>query len=265
MVDPSAMRVVIEPEDELYRLAARRIERAIRAQPRCVLGLATGRTMAPLYAELVRLHRAETLSFAGVTAFNLDEYVGVAPGAPGSLRRFMQEHLVARTDLPERALHLPDGASTDPAAAARGYEAAIRAAGGIDLQLLGLGVNAHLGFNEPGSSLASRTRVKTLSDETLAANQGELPAGVRERRLAITLGLGNILEARACILIATGPAKAGAVAATIEGPVSASAPASILQLHPDVVAYVDEAAAAGLVRRRYYLEAEVRERALQRE
>jgi glucosamine-6-phosphate deaminase len=257
------MRVVIEPEDEVYRLAALRIALSVRAQPRCVLGLATGRTMAPLYAELVRLHRAEGLSFAGVTAFNLDEYVGSAKGAPGSFRRFMQEHLAAHVDLPARALHLPDGASPDPAAAARAYEAEIRAAGGIDLQLLGLGVNAHLGFNEPGSSLASRTRVKTLSDETLAANHGELPAGVRERRLAITMGLGTILEARACLLIATGPAKAGAVAATIEGPVTASAPASILQLHPDVIAYVDEAAAAGLVRRRYYVEAETRERALE--
>lgn len=259
------MRVVIEPEDELYRLAARRVARRVRGEPRCVLGLATGRTMAPLYAELVRLHRAEGLSFAGVTAFNLDEYVGVAPGAPGSLRRFMQEHFAAHVDLPERALHLPDGASPEPAAAARAYEAAIRAAGGIDLQLLGLGVNAHLGFNEPGSSLASRTRVKTLSDETVLANRAELPDGVREWRLAITMGLGTILEARACLLIATGPAKAGAIAATIEGPVTASAPASILQFHPDAIAYVDEAAAAGLVRRRYYLEAEARERALERE
>jgi glucosamine-6-phosphate deaminase len=265
MVDPAAMRVVIEPEDELHRLAARRIAGAVRARPRCVLGLATGRTMAPLYAELVRLHQAEGLSFAGVTAFNLDEYVGVAKGAPGSLRRFMLEHLVSRTDLPERALRLPDGASPDPAGAARAYEAEIRAAGGVDLQLLGLGVNAHLGFNEPGSSLASRTRVKTLSDETLLANQTELPAGVRERRLAITMGLGTILDARACLLLATGPAKAGAIAATIEGPVSASAPASVLQFHPDVIAYVDEAAAAGLVRRRYYVEAEARERALEGE
>jgi glucosamine-6-phosphate deaminase len=259
------MRVVIEPEDELHRLAARRIGRALRAQPRCVLGLATGRTMAPLYAELVRLHESEGLSFAGVTAFGLDEYVGVAPGAAGSFRRFLEDHLVARTDLPAHALRLPDGASGDPAAAARAYEAEIRAAGGVDLQLLGLGVNAHLGFNEPGSSLASRARVKTLSDETLLANQSELPPGVRERRLAITLGLGTILEARACLLIATGPAKAGAVAAAVEGPVSASAPASVLQLHPEAIAYVDEAAAAGLVRRRYYLEAEARERALEGE
>jgi glucosamine-6-phosphate deaminase len=258
------VRIVIEPEDELYRLAARRIARAIRAKPAAVLGLATGRTMVPLYDELVRLHRDEGLSFAGVTAFNLDEYVGVAPDQPGSFRRFMRERLQERTDLRADSLHLPDGASGDPAEAARAYDARIRAAGGIDLQLLGLGVNAHLGFNEPGSSLASRTRVKTLSDETLAANHGELPAVVRARRLAITVGLGTIREARSCLWIATGPAKAGAVAATVEGPVTASAPASVLQLHPDVIGYVDEAAAAGLRRRRYYHDAEQRERALER-
>jgi glucosamine-6-phosphate deaminase len=259
------MRVVIEREAELYRLAAERVARTIRAKPDCVLGLATGRTMIPLYDELARLHESEGLSFAAVTAFHLDEYVGVAPGAPGSFRRFVRERLEARTDLRPGAVHAPDASAADPAAAARAYETALFAAGGIDLQLLGLGVNAHIGFNEPGSSLASRTRVKTLSDETVLANQAGLPPGVRERRLAVTLGLGNILEARACLLVATGPAKAGAVAATIEGPVTASAPASILQFHPDAIAYVDEAAAAGLVRRRYYREAEARERALEGE
>ena len=257
------MRVVIEPEAELIRLAARRIARTLRAKPSCVLGLATGKTMLPLYDELVRLHRSEGLSFAGVTAFGLDEYVGVAGDEPGSLRRFVHERLERSTDLRAAALHLPHGASADPHAEARAYEAAIRAAGGIDLQLLGLGVNAHLGFNEPGSSLASRARVKTLSDETLAANQDELPRVVRERRLGITLGLGTILEARTCLLLATGPAKAGAVAATVEGPLTASAPASVLQLHPDAIVYVDETAAAALVRRRYYLEAEARERRLE--
>jgi len=259
------MRVVIEPEAELYRLAARRIARAIEAKPRCVLGLASGRTMLPLYDELARLHQTAALSFAGVTAFNLDEYVGVEPDTPGSFRHFVREQLVERTDLRPEALHVPDALAPDPAGAARAYEAELRAAGGVDLQILGLGVNAHLGFNEPGSSLASRTRVKTLSDETLAANRNGLPAVVRERRLAITMGLGTILDARACLCIATGPAKAGAVAATVEGPLTASAPASVLQLHPDVIAYVDETAAAGLVRRRYYLDAEARERALEGE
>ena len=257
------MRVVIEPTGELYRLAARRIAREIRAKPACVLGLATGRTMIPLYDELVRLHEAEGLSFSEVSAFNLDEYVGVDPEQPGSLRRFMRTNLQERTDLRAESLHLPDGSSPDPAAAASAYEAAIRDAGGIDLQILGLGANAHIGFNEPGSSLGSRTRVKTLSEETLLANRAELPSAARERRLAITIGLGTILDARACLWIATGAAKAAAVAATIEGPVTASAPGSVLQLHPDVIAYVDEAAAAALARRRYYIEAEARERQLE--
>lgn len=254
------MRVVIEPTAELYRLAARRVADALLAKPDSVLGLATGRTMGPLYDELARLHAEEGLSFARATAFNLDEYVGVDPDRPGSFRHAMREQLVRRTDLPERALHLPDAAHPDPAAAALAYEAAIRAAGGIDLQLLGLGANAHLGFNEPGSSLASRTRVKALAEETRAANAGALP---RRIRLAITLGLATILEARACLLVATGARKADAVAATIEGPLTASAPASVLQLHPRVFAYVDEAAAAKLARRAYYREAEALQRRLE--
>jgi glucosamine-6-phosphate deaminase len=254
------MRVVIEATAELYRLAARRVAEQVRAKPACVLGLATGRTMLPLYDELARLHAAEGLSFARVTAFNLDEYVGLDPEQPGSFRHFMRVHLLERTDLPARSLHLPDAARRDPAEAARAYEAAIRAAGGIDLQLLGLGRNAHIGFNEPGSSLASRTRVKALAEETRAA--GALPGRVR---MAITLGLGTILEARACLLIATGAAKADAVAAAIEGPLTASAPASVLQLHPQVVAYVDDAAAAKLARRAYYREAEALQRRLEGE
>jgi len=257
------MRVVIEPAAALYRLAARRVADEIRANPACVLGLATGRTMVPLYDELARLHASEGLSFARVDAFNLDEYVGVGRDEPGSLRAFMLAHLVRRTDLRPEALHLPDGTRADPAEAARAYEAAIRAAGGIQLQLLGLGRNAHIGFNEPGSSLGSRTRVKTLAGETLAANRDELPPVVRERRLAITMGLGTILEARTCLWLATGASKAAAVAATVEGPVTASAPGSVLQLHPDVIAYVDETAAAQLARRSYYVEAEGLQRRLE--
>ncbi len=257
------MRVVIEPTALLYRLAARRVAARVRAEPACVLGLATGRTMLPLYDELARLHAAEGLSFARATAFALDEYVGAAD-ALGSFAHFLRTQLVERTDLPAESLHVPAASEAGAAAVALAYEAAIRAAGGIDLQLLGLGVNAHLGFNEPGSSLGSRTRVKTLAPETLASNRKDLPAPGAPR-LAITLGLGTILEARACLLIATGSAKVAAVAATIEGPLSASAPASVLQLHPHVTAYVDDAASAGLVRRRYYLEAEALQRRLEGE
>jgi glucosamine-6-phosphate deaminase len=257
------MRVVIEPTGELFRLAARRVAREIQAKPSCVLGLATGRTMLPLYDELVRLHRSEGLSFARVRAFNLDEYVGVDPEQPGSFRHFMRVQLLERTDLPAASLHLPGAAERDAGDAAHDYETRIRAAGGIDLQLLGLGVNAHIGFNEPGSSLGSRTRVKTLSEETLAANRDDAPSLPEAPRLAITMGLGTILDARCCLLIATGGAKAAAVAATVEGPLTASAPASVLQLHPEVIAYVDEAASAQLSRRRYYLEAEALQRRLE--
>jgi glucosamine-6-phosphate deaminase len=257
------MRVVIEATAELYRRAARRVAALVRAEPAAVLGLATGRTMVPLYDELARLHRAEGLSFARVRAFALDEYVGLTADAPGSFARFLGTQLVERTDLPAAALRVPAASEAGAAAAAGAYEAAIRAAGGIDLQLLGLGVNAHLGFNEPGSSLGSRTRVKTLAPETLASNREDLPPAAP--RLAITLGLGTILEAKACLLIATGSAKVAAVAATLEGPLSASAPASVLQLHPHVTAYVDDAASAGLVRRRYYLEAEALQRRLEGE
>jgi glucosamine-6-phosphate deaminase len=259
------VRVVIEPTAELYRRAARKVAALIRAEPTAVLGLATGRTMLPLYDELARLYAAEGLSFARIRAFALDEYVGVAPDAPGSYGRYLRDKLVDRTDLPAASVRLPQASASGAAAAALAYEAEIRAAGGIDLQLLGLGVNAHLGFNEPGSSLASRTRVKALAPETLASNREDLPALGAAPRMALTMGLGTILEAKACLLLATGNAKAAAVAATIEGALSASAPASVLQLHPQVTAYVDDAASAGLVRRRYYLEAETLQRRLEGE
>src|SRR5262245_58270204 len=141
------MRVVIEPTAELVRLAARRIAAALAAKPDCVLGLATGRTMLPLYDELARLHATERVSFARVTAFLLDEYVGVGADEAGSFSRFVREQLVARTDLRAEAVHRPDVLARDLGETARAYEAALRAAGGVDLQLLGLGVNAHLGFN----------------------------------------------------------------------------------------------------------------------
>jgi len=259
------MRVVIEPTAELYRLAARRVAQQVRSNPRCVLGLATGRTMIPLYAELARLHRSEALSLAGVTAFGLDEYVDVEPEGAGSFRHFLRVHLLECTDLRPASLHLPTAEKRAAAEAARSYEARIRDAGGIDLQLLGLGANAHLGFNEPGSSLGSRTRLKTLASETLAANRDDLPPPPEAPRLALTMGLATILDARSCLLIATGSAKANAVAATIEGALTASTPASVLQLHPQVTAFVDDAAAVKLSRRAYYREAEALQRALETE
>jgi glucosamine-6-phosphate deaminase len=228
------------------RAAAERIAVAVARRPRLVLGLATGETMRPLYAALVALQRAGHLDLSGVTTFNLDEYLGVPPEHPASFHAFMREALFDH--VPLAAAHLPRGDAADPAAEAARYEAAIAAAGGIDLQVLGIGRNGHLAFNEPGSGFASRTRVTTLAETTRIANAAAFaPLPVPQR--AITLGLGTILEARACLLIANGAAKAEAIAATVEGPVDPACPASVLQRHPDVTLLLDREAAGALRRR----------------
>jgi len=259
------VRVVIKSNTAaVYAEAARRLACFAAARPNCVLGLATGATMEPVYAELARLHVEGGLSLQRATSFNLDEYVGVSPQAPHSFAAFMQRHLVERTDIDPAAVHLPDGLADNPVDEALRYEQAIADAGGIDLQLLGVGRNGHVGFNEPGSSLGSRSRVKMLTSETLAANQHTLPDASETRpRAAITMGLGTILAARTCVVVAVGLAKADAVAAMIEGPLTAMIPASALQLHADVTAIIDDEAAAQLTRRDYYMQAEVLQRELE--
>ncbi len=259
------MRVVIEETAEaVYRTAASWIAQLIRSQPASVLGLATGRTMVPFYAELVRLHREEGLTLAEVVTFNLDEYVGVAPEDPRSFHQFMQENLVTATDLPPDSVHLPNGLAEDLFAEADHYESLIWEAGGIDLQLLGLGKNGHLGFNEPGSSLRSLTRVKALTRDTLLANERDLPElGSGHPEAAITMGLGTILDARRCFLLALDESKADAVAAMIEGPVAAHLPASALQMHRQVTVILDAAAASKLHDQDYYLRAEAMQRKLE--
>jgi glucosamine-6-phosphate deaminase len=256
---------VIEPEaDAAADRVAALVAQAIRSKPRCVLGLAAGRTMEPVYAKLVERHEREGLSLRDVTAFNLDEYIGAAPDDAWSFRSFALRHLVGPTDLPPASIHAPSGVAPDVFAEARRYEEAIADAGGIDLQLLGLGRNGHVGFNEPGSSLGSRTRAKALTQETLRANRDELPAlGRAAPQAAITMGLGTILAARACLLLATGSAKAAAVAALVEGPVTSRLPASILQHHPEATVVLDEAAARRLQDRPYYRRAEALQRRLE--
>jgi glucosamine-6-phosphate deaminase len=251
------VRVVIEATAEAaVERVARCVADRVRSYPRSVLGLATGRTMEPVYAKLVHWHQFEGLSLRDVRSFNLDEYVGAAPDASWSMRAFVFRHLVERTDLPPSHVHLPDGAARDVFAEAERYEARLRAAGGVDLQLLGLGANGHLGFNEPGSSLGGRTRVAVLAPETLEANRDALPRGGARPRAAITLGLGTILAARTCLLLALGSEKAEAAAAMLEGPVSARLPASALQLHPDAVVVLDAPASGALARRDDYERAE---------
>jgi glucosamine-6-phosphate isomerase len=242
--------VVATAEDACLR-AARIVARLVRDKPDAALALPTGGTPRGIYAELVRQHRALGLSFARVSAFTLDEYVGIPAEHPGSFRRALREGLYRQIDLPPERAHAPDGEAADLSAACARYEAAIAAAGGLDLALLGLGTDGHIAFNEPTSSFGSRTRLKTLADETRAANQAVFGAEPVPRH-ALTVGIATILDARRCLLVAFGAAKASAVAKTVEGPLAALVPASALQLHPRATVIVDEAAAEGLRLRRYY-------------
>ena len=247
------MRVLILPDaaaaaDRVAGLIAARL----RADPAVVLGLATGGTMEAVYARLIAAHRAGQASFAQATSFNLDEYVGLSPDHACSYWRYMREHLFAQVDMRAEAAHLPRGDAPDPEAEAERYEAAIVAAGDIGLQLLGLGANGHIGFNEPTSSLSSLTRIKTLTRSTREANARFFDRAEDVPRLAITMGIGTILRAREVLLLAYGAGKADAAAAMIEGALSAACPASALQLHRKVTVVLDEAAAAKLTLRDYF-------------
>ncbi len=251
------MRVIIQTDPEsASRRAARFIADLVRRKPDCVLGLATGSTPLPTYRELIRLHREEGLDFSQVTTFNLDEYVGLPPTHPQSYRHFMQESLFNQLNIPAEKTHVPDGLAQDFPAACSEYEEQIKKAGGIDLQLLGLGADGHIAFNEPGSSLGSRTRLKSLTSETIRDNARFFGSEDQVPRLAVTMGVGTILESRGCLLLAFGEHKSAAAKATVEGPVTAQITASALQFHRDAICIFDEGAARQLERRDYYQEVE---------
>lgn len=251
------MRVIVEPDAARVAVTAGRfVARLLRRRPNCVLGLATGSTPLGMYQELIRLHREEGLDFSRVVTFNLDEYVGLAPTHPQSYRRFMQMHLFDHLNVDPRHTHVPDGRALDFEAFCQQYERSMVEAGGIDLQVLGIGSDGHIAFNEPGSSLGSRTRLKTLTEETVRDNARFFGSAEQVPRLAITMGVGTILESRQCLLLACGSSKARAIRDTIEGPVTAQVTASALQLHRDVIAVVDEEAGRLLERRDYYREVE---------
>jgi glucosamine-6-phosphate deaminase len=249
--------VIIEPDAEAAsRRAAKAIADLVRSKPDCVLGLATGSTPLGIYRELAGLHQEESLDFSAVTTFNLDEYVGLEPSHPQSYRFFMERNLFDHINIQRSRIHVPDGRALDFELFCRSYEDRIRAAGGIDLQLLGIGTDGHIAFNEPGSSLGSRTRLKTLASETIQDNARFFGSPDKVPRLAVTMGVGTILEARRCLLVAFGPAKADAIQKTIEGPVTSQVTASALQLHRDVMVVLDEGAASLLRRCEYYREVE---------
>jgi glucosamine-6-phosphate deaminase len=227
--------VVLDDAARRARLVVAAIGRLLQRKPDAVLGVATGSSPLSVYDALAAAHARAEISLRRASAFLLDEYLGLPPGHPQSYREVIERELVSRVDLDPARVHGPDGQAADVPAACAAYEEAITAAGGIDLQLLGIGRDGHLAFNEPGSSLASRTRVKTLTAQTRADN-------------------ARFLHARHLVLLAAGAAKAEAVAACVEGPVTASWPASALQLHPHVTVLLDGAAASRLQRVDYYRE-----------
>jgi glucosamine-6-phosphate deaminase len=246
------MDVIIKAhEQECGVTVADIVDRTVRSGA-TTLGLATGSSPLSVYRELIRRHREENLSFKDAQAFLLDEYVGLPPSHPQSYAYVIREELTDHIDIDASRVHGPDGVAADIFAAAAQYDALIAESGPVDVQLLGIGVNGHIGFNEPGSSLGSRTRVATLTEQTRQDNARFFDSVDQVPRHVITQGLGTIAAARHLVLIATGSHKAAAVAAAVEGAVTASCPASVLQLHPHVTVVVDEAAASRLENADFY-------------
>lgn len=238
--------------EELSRRAAGLVAAVINAKPNAVLGLATGSSPIGLYRELARMHKDEGLDFSQVTTFNLDEYVGLSARHEQSYHYFMQENLFKHINVPRERIHIPSGTTKNYSAFCQWYEDRIRACGRIDVQVLGIGSDGHIAFNEPTSSLASRTRLKTLARQTIEDNARFFDKPEDVPIYAITMGVGTILEARQLVLVASGAGKADAVAKMVEGPVTSMVTASALQLHPNADVFLDEAAASKLTMRDYY-------------
>lgn len=243
------MEIVIQPTAaDANKLAARLFAGYIRKKSGTVIGLATGSTPLALYRELI----AMKLDWRKVTTFNLDEYIGLAPDHPQSYQQFMRENLFKHVSVLKKNVHVPDGLARDIPKFCVKYEKQIRSAGGIDVQLLGIGTDGHIGFNEQTSSLASRTRIKTLTQQTRKDNARFFGSEEAVPHHVITMGIGTILEARHCVLLAFGKNKARAIAEAAEGPITAMNPASALQQHPKVTVFLDEEAASELKLKDYY-------------
>lgn len=247
------MRVVVLPDASAVSSRAADIFcKLLNDLPDAILGLATGSTPLGTYNELVRRNRAGEVSFAEAATFNLDEYVGIPRRHEQSYHSFMHQNFFGHLDINPANCQLPDGEAEDLLTECHRYEKLIDDAGGIDLQILGIGSDGHIAFNEPGSSLASRTRIKALTQQTRVDNSRFFSSLEEVPRVAITMGVGTILEADHILLLANGASKANAVRDFIEGPVTAMVPASALQLHPQVTVLLDEMAASKLARREYY-------------
>ncbi len=244
--------IIADDYQAMSRIAADMIERQLLRKPSSVLGLATGSTPVGLYRELVRRHQEEGLDFSKVVTFNLDEYLDLPPSHPQSYRYFMDQHLFNHINIDPQNIHVPYGHASEVEEFCQWYEDEIKRAGGIDIQILGIGADGHIAFNEPGSSLGSRTRLKTLTKQTIEDNARFFDNLDEVPRFAITMGVGTILEAREIIMLANGAKKADIVAQAIEGPITAQVSASALQMHRHVTVIVDAEAGSKLKRADYY-------------
>ncbi|UEJ83420.1 glucosamine-6-phosphate deaminase [Brachybacterium halotolerans subsp. kimchii] len=246
--------IIAKDAEQAAAVVADRFEAVLRerGEDGAVLGLATGSSPVLTYRELIARHREQGLSFAHARAFLLDEYIGLSADHEQSYHRFIRDTFTGHVDIPDELVLSPDGEASDPRAEAVRYDASIGEAGGVDIQILGIGANGHIGFNEPSSSFGSRTRVKTLTEQTVRDNARFFSSSDEVPIHVLTQGLETIREARRIVLIATGAGKAQAVRDMAEGPVSAACPASILQMHPAVTVVVDEAAARDLTHADYY-------------
>jgi len=248
--------IIVETSEQMSRAAAELFAQRIRSNPKIVLGLATGGTPERLYAELARLHREDGLDFSQVVTYNLDEYLGIPGAHDQSYRYFMNKNLFDRINIAKENTHVLNGLAAAPAKECADYEAAIKKAGGIDLQLLkaggidlqllGIGSNGHIAFNEPGSPADSRTGVVDLTENTIKDNARFFEKAEDVPKQALSMGNGSIMEAKEIVLIADKESKADAIFKSIEGPVTEEVPASILQKHPDCTFIIDRAAAAKL-------------------
>lgn len=245
--------IIYDNAQQVAQSAALWVKELIKKKPAPVLGLATGSTPISLYKQLVELHKAKDLSFKNVTTFNLDEYHQIDPANPQSYRSFMNQNLFNHVDIDANNTYLPTcSPGENPRAQGLAYEDKIKQQGGVDLQILGIGANGHIGFNEPTSSLSSRTRIKTLTQQTIADNSRLFTADEDQPTMAMTMGIATIMDARYVLLMATGENKASAVKAMITGGVSAMCPASALQMHENAIVLLDKAAASELTDQSYY-------------
>lgn len=238
--------IIVKDYDDLSKEAARLIADEVTHNPATILGLATGGTPVGMYRELISLHQKEGVDFSQASSFNLDEYVGLSSHHPQSYRTYMEENLFSHINLPADNTNIPRGDVADLDAECKRYEQAIVDAGGIDIQVLGIGNNGYIGFNEPGSTKDTTTRVVQLTDSTIEANARYFDTVEEVPTKAVSMGIQTILGAKKIILLASGKAKAEAVQRMLEGEATPDVPASLLQQHPDVTVIVDEEAASAL-------------------